>query len=358
MRRRDKNIIGGALILGGISAFIDVILQWVEYNEKGIDFTWDNYNGLRTIKNATAGSIFGAGAGYAFYRYKISEETKLPFNSDEYIRKLLTKEHLKSNPIFFKHILSYRNKVKQFLRNKFDNKLAALPEDAGSFFKRTAINSNYDLDIILPFKKNSYNSLEEMYHDVYEIIGKTFGSKASVTKQTKAIGITFENNGNPIHFDIVPGREINNYALEKDLNLYVKPNWVWQRGSLFKTNIGTQKKITTNKPKARAVIKLLKIYRDRNSLSLPSITIEQCVTDALSYNKYGVHYSATENLLNSMDYIIQKMEEKSLFDICNTNNNLHDKLSVEDRKYISSLMQRDIRKIGENSRFIREIFGD
>lgn len=85
------------------------------------------------------------------------------------------------------------------------------------FLRETAIGSNYDLDIVLPFKRNSYSSLEEMYYDVYEVIGKAFGDRATVTKQTKAIGLTFENNGNPIHFDVVPGREINNYAVEKDL---------------------------------------------------------------------------------------------------------------------------------------------
>lgn len=37
--------------------------------------------------------------------------------------------------------------------DKFGNKLVTLPEDTGSFYKRTAINSNFDLDIVLPFKK-------------------------------------------------------------------------------------------------------------------------------------------------------------------------------------------------------------
>jgi hypothetical protein len=41
-------------------------------------------------------------------------------------------------------------------------------EDGGSFVKRTAIASNYDSDIVLPFKRGAYSSLKEMFYDVHE----------------------------------------------------------------------------------------------------------------------------------------------------------------------------------------------
>lgn len=356
MRRQDRNIVNGALIVGGATALVDILLQWIEHKHKGVEFTWDSYNGMRTLKRSLVGAAVGGGLGCVYYRYQISQEAKLPFNSDDYVKKILTEEHLKANPATFKSVVAYREKVKQLMVDKFGNKLVALPEDTGSFYKRTAINSNYDLDIVLPFRKNSYASLEEMYYDVYEKVEKTFAEKATVTKQTKAIGITFENNGNPIHFDVVPGREINNYAVEKDLNLYVKPNWIWQRGSSFKTNVGVQKSMTVNKPEARTVIKLMKAYRDRNGLPLPTLMIEQCVVDALSENNYGVYSSPTENLLNCMDFISKKMEQKSLMDIANSNNNLHDKVTDMQKSYISNQLRKDIMRIEENPRYIKEIF--
>jgi hypothetical protein len=113
-----------------------------------------------------------------------------------------------------------------------------------------------------------------------------------------------------IHFDIVPGSKINNYAVEKDLNLFVKPDWIWQMGSSFKTNIGIQKNMTKNKPEARTVIKLLKAYRDRNSLQLPTLMVEQCVVDALSENNFANYDSPTENHLNCMDFISKKWNKK------------------------------------------------
>ena len=356
MRRQDKYILKGALILGSATALIDIFMQWLEHKDKGIDFTWESYNGKRTVKRSLIGATVGGGLGYAYYCYKIREEAKLPFNSDEYVKKILTEEHLKASPTAFKKVAAHREQVKQWLVDKFGNKLVARPEDTGSFYKRTAIASNYDLDIVLPFRKNSYNTLEEMYYDVYEVVGKAYGKNATVTKQSKAIGVTFGFDENQIHFDIVPGREINNYAVEKDLNLYVKPDWIWQRGSSFKTNVGLQKTMTVNKPEARAVIKLLKKYRDRNNLPLPTVMVEQCVVAALSNNNFGVYASQTENLLNSMDYMSRKIEHKNLIDVANSNNNLHDKVDNAQRSFISTQLKRDIKRIEENPRYIKDIF--
>lgn len=356
MRRQDMHIVNGVLIASGMMALADVFLQWIEHTNKGLDFTWENYNGWRTIRRSAIGGLCGAGIGYAIYRYKINEEKKLPFNSDSYLKKVLAEEHLKADPAAFKTIAYYRERMKKWLAQEFNNKLAALPEDAGSFYKRTAIGSSYDLDIVLPFRRNSYASLEEMYYDIYRKISKSFSSKATISKQTKAIGVTFENNNGRIHFDIVPGREINEYVSKKDLSLYVKPKFIWQNGSSFKTNINIQKNITLNKPKARATIKLLKAYRNRNSLSIPNLVIEQCVVDALSEENFGTYSSLTENLVNSMDFISQKMKRKTLIDAANTNNNLYDKLGKIEKSYASCQLQKDKEEICIHPRHLKEIF--
>ncbi len=235
MRRKEKYIVQGAVIGFVGIAIGDILFQWFKHWQKDIPFTWDSYNGKQTLKHALIGSAAGAGVGYLVYESKLSDESNHPFNSDEHLRKILSEENLKSNPALLKKYLSYKSEMKKCLGEKFAQKLTCQPEDAGSFFKRTAIMSNCDLDIILPFKRSSYTTLEDMYYDVHDIMQRSFGDKAIVSKQTKAIGITFEHDGLPIHFDIVPGREINDYRCKKDLNLYVRPDWAWQRGSSFKS---------------------------------------------------------------------------------------------------------------------------
>jgi len=356
MRRKERHIANGAIIGFGFVGLIDIILQWVEHKDSGKDFTWESYNGLRTVKRGLVGAVAGGGIGYLVYEYKISEEEKLPFNSDEYLKKVLTSENLKADPALFQNVITYREKMKRWLVDKFGNKLAAPPEDGGSFYKKTAIASNYDLDIVLPFKKDSYVTLEDMYNDVYEKLGKRFENKATITKGTKAINLAFENDGNPVCFDIVPGRERFNYIKDRDLNLFVRPDWVWQKGSSFKTNVFTQKSITVNKPEARRIIKLLKKYRDRNGLPLPTVIVEQCVVEALSENKFGIYASDTENLLNGMNHLAQKLENKRIIDIANSNNNLSDKVSDHYKTHISEQLRNDISKIEANPRYIKEIF--
>lgn len=356
MRRNEQYVSKWALIGFAGTAGLDILLQWLEHRLDKKPFTWESYNGNRTLKNAFIGGAIGAGVGYLAYQAKLSEEAKHPFNSDEYLKKVLSDENLKSDPLLLKKYLSYKAYIKEWLNRKFESRLICKAEDAGSFFKRTAIASDTDLDIVLPFRNNSYSTLEEMYYDVYDCLQAQYGNKAIVSKQTKAIGLTFEHNGLPIHFDIVPGRELGDYKITKELNLYVRPDWVWQKGSSFKTNIGAQKAITVNKPEARRVVKLLKTYKVRNGIELPSVIIDQCVVDALSDNQFGVHFSDTENLLNSMNIIAKKIQQSNYSDVTNSNNNLNSKLSSSQRDYLSEQLFNDIERIEENPRYIKEIF--
>jgi hypothetical protein len=298
MRRRDKYILVGGAIGFGFIALIDILRQWFKRSQEDKPFTWESYNGMQTLKNGVLGFAIGAGAGYLTYKRRVSEESEIPFSSDGYLRRHLTKESLKAKPDLFQKVLQRRERVKQLIEDKFRKKLVACPEDAGSFYKRTAIASNFDLDIIVPFKRTSFGSLENMFENVHRVIDKSFGQEATVTKQTKAISIAFDEDTEPIYFDIVPGREIDNYEKDGVLNLYVRPEWVWQRGSSFKTNVISQLKLTRNKPQARTVIKLLKCYRDRNGFDLPGVVLEQCVVEALSNKNQLVLQYNKDNLLN------------------------------------------------------------
>lgn len=356
MRRKGEYITKWAAIGFVGTAGIDILIQWVEHLMHKKPFSWESYDGKRTLKNAFIGSAIGAGVGYLAYQAKLSDEAKHPFNSDEYLKKVLSEENLKSDPLLLKKYLSYKAEIKEWLNRKFESGLICKAEDAGSFFKRTAIASNSDLDIVLAFKNNSYSTLEKMYYHVYDCLQEQFGYKAVVSKQTKAIGLTFEHNGLPIHFDIVPGREVGDYKVTKELNLYVRPDWAWQKGSSFKTNIHVQKTITVNKPEARRVIKLLKTYKVRNGIELPSVIIDQCVVESLSDSRFGVHFSDTENLLNSMTFIAKKMQQRNYLDFSNSNNNLNTKLDSTQRNYLAEQLYRDIERIEENPRYIKEIF--
>ena len=236
--------------------------------------------------------------------------------------------------------------------------MVTYPLDAGSFAKRTAINSGYDLDIVLAFAKGSYPTLENMFLEVNEVVKDTFGRMATVTTQTKAITLSFEIADDiNIDLDVVPGREINDFQRDKELNLYVRPNFNWQRSRSFKTNPYQQRHIVTNKPEVRNIIKLLKKYCLQSNFNLPTILIEQCVVEALSDSPSGLNLSITENLLDAMDYLVLKLQQSRFFDYSNSNNNLNKKVNYSTKTSILSLLRNDITKVEENPRYLIEIFG-
>ena len=137
MRRKEQYVTRWALIGFAGSAGVDILLQWLEHLLDKKPFTWESYNGNRTLKNAFIGSAIGAGVGYLAYQAKLSEEAKHPFNSDEYLKKVLSEENLKSDPLLLKKYLSYKADIKEWLNRKFESRLICKAEDAGSFFKRT-----------------------------------------------------------------------------------------------------------------------------------------------------------------------------------------------------------------------------
>lgn len=356
MRRHDRYLVKGAVIAAGATMLADILIQCLEQTEQGKRLALQNIDGLRIMRSGLYGGVCGAGIGQLLYEMELEAEALLPFNSDEYLTRLLTEESLRADNALLTCVLNYRKELISWLQRRFQNKLISQPENTGSFFKRTAIQSKYDIDILLPFARNSFPTLKDMYYEVYEILERSFGEKAIVRKQTKAIALAVNVGNQEVNFDIVPGREINDYRLDRDLNLYVRPDWVWQRGSSFKTNVDLQKSITVNNPAARRIIKLIKIYSYRNNLRLPTIIIEHCVVRGLSPYNHGVHYSVTENLLNCMDYTANKLVQKTIIDDANSNNNLGNKISNYRKSFIADHLLNDIKRIENNPRFIKEIF--
>lgn len=340
--------------MAGSSLFIDFLRQYKEQKDEGITF---HYSVSQAFKHSLIGGVIGGFLGYAHYSFEAREEEKLQFKSDAYLKQILTQENLKSNPKLLNRVLKEINQLKKLIASEFKEKMTYSPEVTGSFHKRTAIISSFDLDIVLPFKRNSYNSLAGMYFDVYYFIDNIYRKRGIVSQQTKGVGIDIKiDNYTTLHFDVIPGREIGNFRSDKDLNLFVRQSWILGKESSFKTNIAVQKRITVNNPNARNIIKLLKTYKERNNLNLPSLIIEQCVVECLSKKESSTCSSMTENLLDCMYLISKRLVRKNLADLANSNNNLLYKMSGFDKNYISNILIEDFGKICVNPHYIKEVF--
>src|SRR5690348_17261309 len=106
MRRKEKFMVGGAAIGFGVVSVFDILSQWLDHLNRGVPFTWENYDGKRTLKRGVLyGALPGLGLGYLAYELKLSEEAKYPFNSDEHLKKILSSQNLKNHPELFQNIL-------------------------------------------------------------------------------------------------------------------------------------------------------------------------------------------------------------------------------------------------------------
>ena len=195
-----------------------------------------------------------------------------------------------------------------------------------------------------------------MYYTVKDFLEKKFGNKFEISAKSRSICLSFNDPSLHFKIDIVPGREINNYRKDKTLNLYLKSDWFFQRGSSQKINVTQQNKITCNQPEARKVIKLLKIYRHCYFPALSSAVIEQCVIEALDEKQFGLFGSLTENLLNCMDWLAKILGQNAFMDEANSNNNLLKKLDYFDKANIIQILENDISRVESNSRYLKDIF--
>jgi hypothetical protein len=357
MRRQEKYIIYTGLACFGLTALVDFILQLQEHEKRNEKMSWNSYNALRTLKSASVVGIAGGLVGNEFYKSEFANESKKPFSSDRFLKEILKKENIRLNPEKLFKMNGYKNEIKQKLAQEFQDELAYFPEETGSFSKRTAINSTYDIDIVLPLKKeNSFGNMKNLSDGVHDKIDELFGENASVKKSKRGTTIVFQDNTSKHSFDIVYGKEIRCYAKDKKLNLYTRPDFFWQQGTCFKTNIGIQKGITFNQPKAREVIKVLKKYFDKNNLRIETTLMDQLVVEALSEKNYGSSCSTFENFLNSLEYISTKLSNKSIKDYANSNNNLLNKLTYTEKVTLLNFINSDLKKIQANEYYIRDIF--
>jgi hypothetical protein len=356
MRTDNKYRIIGGLAGAGLGGAVSIAYQNAKLKQNGEELTWKNLNGWQVLLWTIIGSIIGTHVGNVLYNLKAFHDENPNFSAGGFLGTLLKEESIKSDPAHFNLVVKHRQEVKDALSSLYQSKLADAPQDAGSFKNRTAILSDYDVDIILPFKKNAFVSLASMHSSVYRKMHKAFGHKASVVKNKKTIGVTFHVRDHEIHFDIAPGREIDNFKKDGKLNMYVSPDWVWQNGSSLKIDVDKQQRLTVNNPEAREIIRLLKIYSLRNNLNIPPVIISQLTVKALKPSKYGGVYSKNENLLNAMYYLASKLSLNNVRDLSNSNNNLLDKMSEEERFSASELMLSDIKKIEKDPGYLKEVF--
>ncbi len=254
-----------------------------------------------------------------------------------------------------------RKEVKEAIEENYKDKIYN-PINSGSYAKSTHINTKFDLDVVVPFKRDSFPTIEEMFNDVYNFLYEKYKDEAEIRKQKVSIGIIFDadEDGDTIDIDVVPGREINedSYKDAKDLHIYFnEDNWGFRKGTYTKTNIQSQVDHISGKTSAREIIRLLKIWKNENhpkdykSFLLELITIK-------AFDKEDITGDLWEKLKSVMEYIRDNITKDNftLKDPGNSNNDIADTLSDIEKNNLSNKMSNMIDNIEYDSDNIKTYF--
>lgn len=265
------------------------------------------------------------------------------------------------NDLVTKH-KNRRDEIKEALEENYKSDIYS-PFNSGSFGKHTAINIKFDLDIVVPFKRDSFETIEKMYNDVFDFLYIKYHKtgKATVRKQKVSIGVLFniDENGAVINIDVVPGRELakETYLDVRDLNIYFNNNaWGGAKGTYTKTNIQAQIDHINAKETERKIIRLFKVWKNTNNEKYKSFLLELLTIKA--FDKTTISGNLWEKLKGVMAYIKDNItkEDFTLKDPGNSNNDVIKSLESWERQNLSDRMRTIIDRIEDNSENIKYYF--
>ena len=140
----------------------------------------------------------------------------MAMNKKEHLEKVSETHRMANVSELLEKYKSKREEIKNTLTEKYANKIYT-PFNSGSFKKHTAMNIKFDLDLVAPFKRNSFNTLEKLFNNLYEFLYEKYKDEAEVKKQKVSIGLTFHPNddGDVVCIDVTPRRELNKISMQK-----------------------------------------------------------------------------------------------------------------------------------------------
>jgi hypothetical protein len=224
-----------------------------------------------------------------------------------------------------------RDKVKKALEQHYGSKQKKII-NSGSYAKHTAINTKFDVDLCIYFNKDAFKKLEIMHNDVYEFLNNNYKKSDNdlikVRKQKVSIGLTFNVDGEDLLFDVTPGRKMKEDDNDSDINLYLNV----EEANSKKTNVEKQIDNIKGRTKERECIKLLKVWKYKHNKEMKSFFVELFVIRAFDNKNIDEIKGQWERLKAVIEYMRDNILSINLEDPGNSNNNVADSLTEEEKK--------------------------
>lgn len=321
----------GMLIFGLSNAFINAVNQLNKIKENPEQkFDWSEL--LKAgAKGATIGGIGGAVIGGVM---DINNSNQKPLNTSAILSTVVSNIRLDKNNPDYKIMSNKASRLIAILKSNFKSKLSGHPIKIGSTEDGTALSDEFDIDITVAFKPNSFNSTYEMYDSLYEFLDINYvdDDLTKIRKQKKSIGILYKLEGVSYKIDIVPYKLIKNQSNKKQGYLFVNNNSFFKNDSYTKTDITSLKSIKLNRNQQRILI-ALKNWKKEHFIPISSHLLKLLIIEAYDNNKGQIPRDFTGKILMVINYIKENIETRRIVSIENTNNILTN-FDVEDKAQI------------------------
>lgn len=258
-------------------------------------------------------------------------------DNEKYLQEILKSQTLASDGPELKALQKHRETVESLLRKHFSDSSPTI-RYGGSKAKGTMIREAYDLDIICYFPHDDTaagDTLENIYNNVQKALSKEY----LVEPKPSALRLkdsSMQNKGVDFHIDVVPGRYTDD--TKSDVFLY--------RASGEKKRLKTNLEIHIEQVKDSGLtdaIRLLKLWRIRNSMSVKHFALELLTIDLLK-NKKSLGLS--EQLKHVWKEMRDNIDGIYIKDPANPNgNDLSDLLNEVVRSELSSVADTNLNNI-------------
>lgn len=317
MNKKTKYASNAALIAGLGNAALNLFNQLNKMDkEPEMKFDWGELLGAG-LKGAAVGGAAGFAVG-AVADYQNSLEK--PIDTDSFLHSLVSTVRLSKDDNDFKNLDAKADRLITLLKSEIGEKLAGDPMRLGSTENGTALADNFDIDICLPFKPNSFSSTAEMFSYLRNCLERLVGKSSIVDTrdQKKSIGVILELKGERRKIDIVPykitakkGNKTSGYLFVNDP---LKPSYT-------KTDIYAIKNFQLTETQKKIVV-ALKHWKQKYDLPLSSHLLQNLVKDA--YERNSVPKKFTEKVMMVLRHIRDNMDVAVIRSVENTNNVITD----------------------------------
>lgn len=255
---------------------------------------------------------------------------------NEYLAKKLDEQTLQEGTAELRDLNKRGDEVKKLLKEHFSDADPTI-KYGGSKAKGTMIKEAYDLDIIsyLPREDDEAGkTLKEIYEEAEKALQDSYrvGRKPSALRLREKAG---SDPGLDFHIDVVPGRYIDGHS--GDVYIYQHA----AQKERLKTNL--EKHIADVKESGVVdAIRLTKLWRCRNGLTIKHFVLELLVIDLLSGKK-------SASLTNQLTHVWTKFRDESnslsVTDPANENNDLSELLNFSVRSQLSMVARSTLNLI-------------